>query len=266
MKNLKDKVVFITGGARGLGYAMAEKFAAQGAKIVIGDIQEELALESAKKLEEEFGVETYAFRMDVTSVEDIKTAFTKVKERFGKLDVQVNCAGIQIRCPSKEFTEENWDKLMNVNLKGVFFCCQQAALLMGDNGGAIVNISSGTSTQTTPGRAPYVISKGGVNAMTAVLAAEWAEDRGGKKAIRVNAVAPGWILTNMVQDGYRLGVVSENQIHAAVPFKRLADPSEIADAVVFLGSDESSYITGQTLFVDGGWSALGMPAMDMIKK
>ena len=153
-----------------------------------------------------------------------------------------------------------------INLKGIFFCCQQAALMMGDNGGAIVNISSGTSTQTTPGRAPYVISKGGVNAMTAVLAAEWADDSNGKKAIRVNAVAPGWILTNMVQDGYKLGVVSENQILAAVPFKRLADPSEIADAVVFLGSDESSYITGQTLFVDGGWSALGMPAMDMIKK
>ena len=266
MKNLKDKVVFITGGAQGLGYAMAEKFAAEGAKIVIGDIQEKLALEAAKRLGEEFEIETYAFRMDVTSVEDIKEAFAKVKEHFGKLDVQVNCAGIQIRCPSKEFTEENWDKLMNVNLKGVFFCCQQAALLMGDKGGAIVNISSGTSTQTTPGRAPYVISKGGVNAMTAVLAAEWAEDCGNKKAIRVNAVAPGWILTNMVQDGYRLGVVSQNQIHAAVPFKRLADPSEIADAVVFLGSDESGYITGHTLFVDGVWSALVMPAMDMIKE
>ena len=161
MKNLKDKVVFITGGARGLGYAMAEKFAAEGAKIVIGDIQEALAMESAEKIQKEFGVETYAFQMDVTSVENIKAAFAKVKEHFGKLDVQVNCAGIQIRCPSKEFTEENWDKLMNVNLKGVFFCCQQAALLMGDSGGAIVNISSGTSTQTTPGRAPYVISKGG---------------------------------------------------------------------------------------------------------
>ena len=266
MKNLKDKVVFITGGARGLGYAMAEKFAAEGAKIAIGDIQEELAVESAARLKEQYGVETLAFYMDVTSVENIKEAFAKVKEHFGKLDVQVNNAGIQIRCPSKEFTEENWDKLMNINLKGVFFCCQQAALMMGDNGGAIVNISSGTSTQTTPGRAPYVISKGGVNAMTAVLAAEWADDSNGKKAIRVNAVAPGWILTNMVQDGYKLGVVSENQILAAVPFKSMADPSEIADDVVFLGSDESSYITGQTLFVDGGWSALGMPSMDMIKK
>ena len=99
MKNLKDKVVFITGGARGLGYAMAEKFAAEGAKIVIGDIQEALAMESAEKIQKEFGVETYAFQMDVTSVENIKAAFAKVKERFGKLDVQVNCAGIQIRCP-----------------------------------------------------------------------------------------------------------------------------------------------------------------------
>ena len=100
MKNLKDKVVFITGGARGLGYAMAEKFAAEGAKIVIGDIQEALAMESAEKIQKEFGVETYAFQMDVTSVENIKAAFAKVKEHFGKLDVQVNCAGIQIRCPT----------------------------------------------------------------------------------------------------------------------------------------------------------------------
>lgn len=204
-------------------------------------------------------------RWMLPSVENIKGCICKGERALRKTGCTGQLCGNSDSLPSKEFTEENWDKLMNVNLKGVFFCCQQAALLMGDSGGAIVNISSGTSTQTTPGRAPYVISKGGVNAMTAVLASEWAEDRNGKKAIRVNAVAPGWILTNMVQDGYRLGVVSENQILAAVPFKRLANPSEIADAVVFLGSDESSYITGQTLFVDGGWSALGMPAMDLIK-
>ena len=266
MKNLKDKIVFITGAARGLGFAMAEAFAAEGAKIIIADIQEQLAAESAAKVAERFGVETASYAIDVTSVASIESVFAKIKERFGRLDVMVNNAGIQIRCPSKDFREEDWDKLMGVNLKGVFFCSQQAARLMGDRGGAIVNISSGTSHETTPGRAPYVISKGGVNALTAVLAAEWAQDAGGKKAIRVNAVAPGWIETAMVKDGYRLGVVSEKQILAAVPFKRLAEPKEIADAVVFLGSDESSYITGQTLFVDGGWSVLGMPDMDLIRE
>lgn len=263
MKNLKDKVVFITGAARGLGYGMAEAFAAEGAKIIIADIQEELAAQSAEKIAQKYGVEVTSYTIDVTKVESIKQVFAKIKERYGHLDVMVNNAGIQIRCPSKQFAEKDWDLLMGVNLKGVFFCCQQAALLMEENGGAIVNISSGTSTQTTPGRAPYVISKGGVNALTAVLASEWGEDRNGKKAIRVNAVAPGWIATDMVKDGFRLGVVSEKQILAAVPFKRLAAPEEIAKAVVFLGSDEASYITGQVVFVDGGWSALGMPDMSV---
>lgn len=261
MKNLNNKIVFITGAARGLGYGMAEAFAAEGAKIILADIQAELVAQSAERIAKQYDAETVAYTMDVTSVESIQSVFAKVKERYGHIDVMVNSAGIQIRCPSKQFTEKDWDLLMGVNLKGTFFCCQQAALLMEERGGAIVNISSGTSTQTTPGRAPYVISKGGVNALTAVLAAEWAEDRNGKRAIRVNAVAPGWIATDMVKDGFRLGVVSEKQILAAVPFKRLATPDEIAKVVVFLGSDEASYITGQTLFVDGGWSALGMPDM-----
>lgn len=265
MKNLKDKIVFITGAARGLGYAMAERFAEQGSKIIIADIQAELAQQSAAALAEKYGVEVTAYAIDVTSFDSICEVFGKIKEKYGKLDVLVNNAGIQIRRPSKEFLEKDWDLLMGVNLKGPFFCAQQAALLM-DEGGAIVNISSGTSTQTTPGRAPYVISKGGINAMTAVLAAEWAEDRGDKKAIRVNAIAPGWIATDMVKDGFRLGVVSEKQILAAVPFKRLAVPDEIAKAVVFLASDEASYITGQTLFVDGGWSALGMPDMSVYQE
>ncbi|MDD2958591.1 MAG: 3-oxoacyl-ACP reductase FabG [Lachnospiraceae bacterium] len=266
MKNLTDKIVFITGAARGLGYGMAEAFAREGSKIIIADIQEELASEAAARLAEKYKVEVTAYGIDVTDVASIKQVFNLIKERYGKLDVMVNNAGIQIRCASKEFQEKDWDKLMGVNLKGPFFCSQQAALLMERDGGAIVNISSGTSTRTTPGRAPYVISKGGINSLTAVLASEWAEDRNGKKAIRVNAVAPGWIETEMVKDGFRLGVVSEKQILAAVPFKRLADPEEIAKAVVFLASDEASYITGQTLYVDGGWSALGMPDLSVCQE
>lgn len=265
MKNLKDKIVFITGAARGLGYAMAEAFAREGSKIIIADIQEELAKDSAQKIAEKYHVETVSYGIDVTKVDSICAVFEKIKEKYGKLDVMVNNAGVQIRRASKEFLEKDWDLLMGVNLKGPFFCSQQAALLM-ENGGAIVNISSGTSKRTTPGRAPYVISKGGINAMTAVLGAEWAEDRKGKKAIRVNAVAPGWIETQMVKDGFRSGVVSEKQILSAVPFKRLATPDEIADAVVFLASDEASYITGQTLFVDGGWSALGMPDISVYEE
>lgn len=253
MRGLKGKLVVITGGARGIGFSIAKKFADEGSHLVIADINEEMAVQARQELEA-MGVECHTYRVDVGNVAEIEDFFNSLKERFGKVDVLINNAGIQIRNPSMEFKEKDWDALMGINLKAVFFCSQQAARTMKGSGGVIVNISSGTSTQTTPGRAPYVISKAGVNALTAVLAAEWA-----KEGIRVNAVAPGWILTDMVKEGMRLGVVSNKQLMAAIPFKRLASPEEIADSVVYLASDQASYVTGQTLFVDGGWSVLGLP-------
>ncbi len=198
-----------------------------------------------------------SYHLDVNDCKSVEKMFDKVGQEFGRLNVLVNNAGVQIRNDSKIFNEKDWDLLLGVNLKGSFFCSQNAVKLM-KKGDAIVNVSSGTSTQTTPGRAPYVISKAGVNALTAVLGAEWAQE-----GIRVNAVAPGWIMTDMVKDGIRKGVVSERQVFAAVPIKRFATPYEIADAIVYLASDEASYITGQTLFVDGGWSVLGMPDLDI---
>jgi len=255
VKQLKGKRVLITGGARGIGLAIAQGFAREGAHILLTDIDAASVRESAQALRSGYGVQADAYVLDVSSCESISCVFGEVGERFGTLDVLVNNAGIQIRDASVSFSEANWDKLMNINLKGSFFCAQAAARLM-KNGGAIVNISSGTATRTLPGRAPYVISKAGVGGMTAVLAAEWASMN-----IRVNAVAPGWIRTQLLEDGFRLGIVSEKQIYAAVPFKRLAGVDEIADAVVYLGSAQASYVTGQTLYVDGGWSALGLPDM-----
>ncbi len=253
MRGLKGKLVVITGGARGIGFAIAEKLAEEGARIIIADINRDQAEEAQAKLRAA-GTECHAYRVDVSKVDEIETFFTQLNTAFGGIDILINNAGIQIRNPSMDFLEKDWDLLMGINLKAVFFCSQQAARIMRGKGGVIVNISSGTSTQTTPGRAPYVISKAGVNALTAVLAAEWA-----KENIRVNAVAPGWILTDMVKEGMRLGVVSNKQLMAAIPFKRLASTSEIADSVVYLASENSSYVTGQTLFVDGGWSVLGLP-------
>ena len=222
---LKGKLVIITGGARGLGYASATKFALEGAEIVLADINE------------------------------IKAFFAKIKADFGRVDILINNAGIQIRNDCLDFKEEDWDKLMDINLKGVFFCCQQGGLIMKDNGGGvIVNMSSSTAVRTTPGRAPYCISKAGVKNLTMVLSCEFA-----KYHIRMNAVAPGWIMTNMLQDGFRLGVVSDKQLMAAIPYKRYADMSEIADTVVYLCSDQASYITGQCIHVDGGQTALGLP-------
>ncbi len=251
---LEGKIVLITGSARGIGFTTAQKFAAEKAEIIIVDLDLEMAKEAAAAITKDYGVPAYAYAADIGSVENIEKLFDEVKSKFGKIDVLVNNAGIQIRNPGIDFLEADWDKIMDINLKAVFFCCQQAARIMKDTGGAIVNISSGTSKRTTPGRAPYVISKSAVNSLTEVLACEWAQ-----YGIRVNAVAPGWIMTAMVQEGFKLGVVSEKQLMAAIPFKRLADMSEIADTVLYLASKNASYVSGQIVFVDGGQTALGLP-------
>ncbi len=254
MERFKEKIVYITGAARGIGKTIAECFANEGARVIISDINIEEAEKTARELSH-FDNQVKAIFADVSKVEDVRRPFDFIRKEYGKLDVLVNNAGIQIRTPSVDFKEEDWDKLMGINLKAVFFGCQEAAKIMFQNGGGrIVNMSSGTSKNPTPGRAPYVISKAGVNAITAVLAAEWVSQN-----INVNAVAPGWIHTDMVEDGFRLGVVSKKQIYSAVPMMRLASKKEIADSVLYLASNEASYITGHTLFVDGGWSVLGMP-------
>lgn len=257
MKDLKGKLVLITGSSRGLGYAMAEAFAEFGARLIITDLDEGKCKEAAEKIAKDYKVETYFYSLNVAKCDNIRSVFNDVKEKFGKLDVLVNNAGIQIRNASKEFTEEDWDLLMDIDLKGVFFCSQQAARIM-ERGGSIVNISSVTYLATTPGRTPYCIAKGGVKVLSAALAAEWAPE-----GIRVNAVAPGFVMTDMVKEGVRLGVVSEKQLLAAIPSKRLAQPKEIADAVIYLASDRASYITGQTLIDDGGLSVLGLPDIEL---
>ena len=169
MKNLKGKIVFITGSAQGLGYSMAEHFAAEGCNVILADIKADKVQQSAEKIAETYGVETMALTLDVSSVPAIVEAFSKVKERFGKLNVLVNCAGIQIRCPSKEFPEDKYDKVLDINLKGTFFCCQQAALLMGEDGGAIVNITSVAGLVGFPSSGYYAASKHAVEGFSDAL-------------------------------------------------------------------------------------------------
>jgi len=251
---MSNKVAIVTGGARGIGKTIVKSFIKEGVKVVIADIDESQLRKTISELNKD-DKKVFPIRTDITKTEDINTMINYTVNKFGKLDILVNNAGIQIRCPSINFSEQDWDKLMDVNLKATFFCSQAAAkVMLKKGGGSIVNISSGTSINTTPGRAPYCISKAGVNGLTAVLGAEWA-----KHGIRVNAVASGWVLTDMVKDGIKLGVVSEKEILSITPIGRLASAQEIADAVLYLSSEKASYITGQTLFVDGGWSALGLP-------
>ncbi len=254
--NFEGSNAVVTGGARGIGRTISEKLTDLGASVAVVDINKDLAESFVQELEDK-GKKAVAIAADVTDTESIGSVMDQVESVFRSVDMMVNNAGVQIRCPSTEFSEKDWDRLMDINLKAVFFWSQAAAKIMIRQGsGSIVNISSGNSVKMMPGRAPYCISKAGVNALTAVLGIEWAS-----KGVRVNAVAPGWIMTDMVKEGMRLGVVNEEQVLSITPIGRLAEPMEIAEIVVFLLSSESRYMIGQTVFVDGGWSAVGLPDM-----
>lgn len=263
MMRLKDQVAIITGGSRGIGLAVAKKLASEGAKILIADILEEESKQSVVELEK-MGAEASYFILNVKNVKEIYNMTDFCVQHFGKIDILLNGAGVAGPCPSMKATEEYWDRIMDINIKGVFFCCQAAGRIMRKNGGGkIINISSGNSSMVNLGRAPYCISKRGVNALTAVLGAEWAMYN-----IRVNAIAPGWIKTAMAMRPItELKVLSEEQILSVSPVERWGKEEEIADLACYLASDESTYIVGQTIFCDGGWSTGMLPgALDYIKE
>ncbi|RJP55384.1 MAG: glucose 1-dehydrogenase [Anaerolineaceae bacterium] len=262
MNRLKDQVAIVTGGSQGIGFAIAKKFAAEGASILIADIMEKGSLAAVKALRE-MGANADHFVIDITNVEEIYEMTKYCTDKFGKIDVLVNNAGIQKPCPSMNLSEDDFDRIMDVNIKGAFFCAQAVGRVMRKNGGGrIVSISSGNSRMMSVGRAPYCISKAGINAMTAILGAEWAMYN-----IRINAIAPGWIKTSMVERGLSLNAINEAQILSISPVERWGKEEEIADLAMYLVSDESTYIVGQTIFCDGGWSTGILPnALDYIRE
>src|SRR3989344_4678116 len=250
MFELTNKIALVTGARRGMGKAHALALAKQGAKVVVTDID----LAECQLVADEIkagGGEAVCFKMDVSNAGTVNQVFDAVIKRFGRLDILVNNAGIFFPKPALELTEEEWDKMLAVNLKGEFLCAQRAAKEMIKNKwGRIINISSiasGGAGIGFAGAAHYAASKGGIIGMTETLAAEWAE-----YGITVNAIGPGAIETPMV------GPVTQElleEIRTRVPLKRIGRPEEISAAVVFLASDEASYVTGATLYVDGGWLA-----------
>lgn len=262
MERLKGKIALVTGGARGIGYAIAHKLAKEGATVVLADILEETAQESAEKLKAE-GLHADALKVNVADVKDIYRMTGDCVARHGRIDILVNSAGVAGPCPSMKASEEYFDRIMDINIKGTFFCCQAAGRQMRKQGGGhIVNFSSGTSQMSLIGRLPYVVAKRGVNALTAVLGAEWA-----MYGIQVNAVAPGWINTALVEYPFKMGYLSKEQIMSVSPIQRLGEEKEIGNLVLYLCSDESSYIVGQTIFSDGGWNTGILPnALDYIKE
>ena len=252
MEDLKNKVVVITGARRGMGKADALLFAEKGAKVVVSDISQEDCQKVVDQIEKKGG-QAIAIKCDVSKKEEIDNLFRKTIEKFGRVDVLVNNAGICEFKPFIDLTEEEWDRTLNINLKGYFLCAQAAAKeMIKQKSGVIVNIASVAMGQVGVGFlniVHYCASKGGIAAMTEALALELAPYN-----IRVNAIAPGMIETPMI-DSVKQDPKSMEGTLARIPLHRVGKPEEIADLVVFLASDKSSYITGSIVVIDGGWLA-----------
>jgi len=242
---LKDKVAVITGGSRGIGYATAEKFIAEGAKVAITASTPENAEKAAEKLRAAYpGAEVFGISPDLTSLSSVKDAFSTVAEKFGRIDILVNNAGVSESTALAEYTEETYDKVMDLNVKGVFTASKVAAEYMEKQGGGVIlNTSSMVSIYGQPRGFSYPASKFAVNGMTVSLAREL-----GPKGIRVNAVAPGITETDMVR---ALPEAMIKPLVAQIPLGRIGKPEDVANAFAFLASDEASYITGVVLSVDG---------------
>lgn len=252
MKRLEGRVGLVTGSAQGMGLAIATALADEGAKVVIADIQEETIEKSVKEFKSK-GIEALGVKIDVTDKASVAEGIEKVIDEWGRLDILVNNAGGALHTPHilGEIEEKHWDLVVNVNLKGAFFCCQQAIPVMAKQGtGAIVNISAlAAHYRASLAGVQYTAAKAGVEGLTRQLAYDW-----GPEGIRVNAVAPTVTMTGDRVRGLWEGKGEEEQkkILSNIPLRRLSEPSEIAAAVVFLASDESSYVTGVTLDVVGG--------------
>lgn len=241
---LAGKVAVVTGSTRGIGRAIAERFAAEGARVVVNS----RSAASAEAAALEIGGEAVGVDADVGSAAGAQRVVDGALDAFGGVDVMVCNAGIPMPRDSLQISEDDWRRTLDVDLSRVFFCAQRAARVMVKRGaGAIVTISSLQAFAPLARRVAYAAAKGGVVAMTRSLAAEWAP------YVRVNCVAPGYVATSMVQELVAQGRVDPEAVNRRTPFGRMAEPAEVASAVLFLASDEASFITGETIMVDGGW-------------
>ncbi len=252
MFNLQGKIALVTGARRGMGKAHALALAAQGATVVITDVDQSECEFVADEVRVKGG-ETTCHKLDVSNKADVDRVFDEVIAKYGRLDILVNNAGIYQPKPFLEMTEEEWDRTIDINLKGEFLCAQRAAKEMAKNKwGRIINIASIASGGVgvgIAGGAHYTASKGGIVGMSETLAVELAS-----LGITVNVIGPGAIDTPMVGAANLPKEVVDAML-AGVPMKRMGRPEEVSAAVVFLASEEASYVTGATLYVDGGWLA-----------
>ena len=246
---LKDKVAIITGAASGIGKATAKLFAEHGAKVVVADIDKDGGSQVVTQIQKG-GNEAIFVETDVTLKVDTEQMVAQTVETYGKLDILFNNAGIAMRLPVAELPEEDWHRCLDVNLTGVFLCAKAAIPAMQKNGcGSIINMSSIYGIVGAKVRAAYVASKGGVTNLTRGMALDYAENN-----IRVNCICPGFVETPLVA-----GVIKTPEEYQALadkhPMRRLGQPEEIAYGALYLASDESAFVTGIALPIDGGYTA-----------
>ena len=251
---LDGKTAIVTGAAKGIGFAIAERFLREGARVVIADLQQDDGSAAEAELEK-LGTALFV-RADVAKRLDIHNLVAASLDAFGDVDILVNNAGIDHKADFLDLTEADFDRVLSVNLKGSFLAGQAVARFMVDKvksggaPGAIVNMSSVNAVVAIPDQVPYAVSKGGVAQLTTVMALALAP-----YGIRVNAIGPGSIATDMMARGIA-DPAARNRVLSRTPLGRLGEPDEIASVAAFLASDDAGYITGQTIFADGGRLAL----------
>ena len=245
------RVAVVTGAGRGIGAACARRMGEGGAAAVIGDIDMAAADQTARSLEAD-GIPALAFPLDAGDEQSVRACLAATIDRFGRVDVLVNNAGLRLNKPALESTNDEWDRTVHINLVSGYLCTSVFARRMieqGD-GGAIVATSSMTAKAVFPQRPAYAAAKAGINALTRVLAIELAAH-----GIRVNAVGPGQTHTELYDVWLEAGKLDVAADNARTPLGREAQPREIAEVVTFLASDAASFVTGQTWYADGGWTA-----------
>ena len=243
-------MAFVTGGASGIGLAITNRLASDGRTVVVADV-DVASGEACVSAARSAGHHVQFRELDVTNEAAVDEAIASAAREHGGLDVLVNNAGIQVHHLIADLTTEEWNRVLGVNLQGVFYCLRAAGRLMLQQGaGSIVNLASVAADRGPVGRAPYAVSKSGIAALTRVAAAEWSG-----RGIRVNAIAPGYVDTPMLRAAYEAGTILESDVLRRIPAGRPAQAHEIASVVSFLASPDASYITGVVLAIDGGFLA-----------
>ena len=249
---LNNKVALITGASKGIGKGIAMRYAREGAAVILASRSMDLLSAIADEINSEGG-QALALKVDVRKSDSIQGVVDTAVEKFDRLDIMVNNAGISMVHPSEDLAPEDWTRAVETDLSGVFYGCQSAARqMMKQGGGCIINITSIYGLVAAPMRAAYCASKAAGNMLTKLLASEWAA-----KKIRVNAIAPGYIRTELVQGVIDKGMLPVDAIEKRTPQGRIGEVEDVLGAAVFLASEEAAYVTGSILTVDGGWTAYG---------